>query len=327
MVETCKLLGEKQLARTYTEKRIKFTGAVRREYLTSAGRLAFDTVSAQALALAFKIVPEKHVKKVAKALNENVLKHGCAVVTGFAATPYLLFALADNGYFETAEKVLMNSGCPGWLYEVDMGATTVWERWDSMRPDYTPNPDAMTSFNHYAYGSVQDFIVRRVAGIEPVMAGYRSVLIAPHPVSGIKSLSAEYEAAKGKIYSGYEYADGIITYTFKIPDGVKGNITLPGEPPVILFGGVYEFKRRSRDLGAAPYTPESFVDGVFTNPKAVKAFNKVFGGIFTGSEIAWMKGKAMTLYDMAKFRDGEKKMKLSDFPDMLKRANELFLSE
>ena len=86
------------------------------------------------------------------------------------------------------------------------------------------------------------------------------------------------------------------------------------------------FERKCKDLMYTPFTPESYVTEVFDSPKAVEAFNEVFGGIFTGSEIAWMKDEPKTLGFMAEFRDKEKKMKLADFPDMLKRANELFLN-
>ena len=134
---------------------------VRREYITPNGRLAFDTVTAQTLALHFGIIREKDRAKLAAELNENVKKHGCRMVTGFIGTPYLLFALADNGYWETARHVLLNNGYPGWLYEVDMGATTVWERWDGIRPDYSLNPESMCSYNHYAYGSVMVMSVKK----------------------------------------------------------------------------------------------------------------------------------------------------------------------
>ena len=218
----------------------------------------------------------------------------------------------------------MNIGFPGWLYEVDMGATTIWERWNSLMPDGTPNPDGMNSYNHYSYGSVMEFIYRRIAGIETRGAGFAKIRIAPHPMKGLPSLRAEYESVRGKIASSYTQKDGKIEYVIELPEGAEAEIVLPDEKPVLVTGGKYTFKRDSEELYCEPYTPESTVLEVFENPKAVKAFNEVFGGIFTGTEIAWMKGEPKTLQFMAEFRDMEKKMKLSDFPQMLKRANELF---
>ena len=297
---------------------------MRKEYLTEGGRLAFDTITAQTVALHFDIVPEKFRPKLAKLLNENVLAHGCRMVTGFIGSPFLLFELADNGYFETARKLLLNNGFPGWFYEVDMGATTIWERWNSLLPDGRPNDDGMNSYNHYAYGSVMEFVYRRIAGIEAKAPGFSKILVAPHPVKGLPTLRAEYESVKGKIVSDYAEKDGKIRYTIVIPDGVEAEIELPGEAPLTVTGGEYTFERESEELFSEPYTPESTVLEVFDNPKAVRAFNEVFGGIFTGHEIAWMKNEPKTLQFMAEFRDMEKKMKLNDFPEMLARANEIF---
>ncbi len=323
VADTAALLGDKD-AQKYREKYEYILKSVRREYLTEGGRLAFDTVTAQTVALHFDIVPEKFRPKLAKLLNENVLAHGCRMVTGFIGSPFLLFELADNGYFETARKLLLNNGFPGWFYEVDMGATTIWERWNSLLPDGRPNDDGMNSYNHYAYGSVMEFVYRRIAGIEAKAPGFSKLLVAPHPVKGLPTLRAEYESVKGKIVSDYAEKDGKIRYTIVIPDSVEAEIVLPGEVPVRVKGGEYTFERESEELFSEPYTPESTVLEVFDNPKAVRAFNEVFGGIFTGTEIAWMKNEPKTLQFMAEFRDMEKKMKLSDFPAMLARANEIF---
>ena len=206
-----------------------------------------------------------------------------------------------------------------------MGATTIWERWDSLLPDGTPNPDGMNSYNHYAYGSVMEFVYRSIAGIEATEAGFQKVRIAPNPCNGMTNFKAEYESVQGKIISGYKQRDGKIAYEIEIPDGVEAEIVLPNEAPVSVRGGKYVFERRSEDLIYTPFTPECYVTEVFDSPKAVKAFNEVFGGIFTGSEIAWMKDEPKTLGFMAWFRDKEGKMKLSDFPAMMKRANELFI--
>ena len=121
----------------------------------------------------------------------------------------------------------MNSGFPGWLYEVDMGATTIWERWNSLMPDGTPNPDGMNSYNHYAYGSVMEFVYRRIAGIEAKEAGFAKIKIAPHPCKGLPVMKAEYESVRGKIVSGYSQKDGKIEYVIEIPEGAEAEIKSP----------------------------------------------------------------------------------------------------
>ena len=242
VADAAKLLGDRE-ERTYRDKYEAHLKRVRKEYFTVGGRLCFDTVTAQVLALQFDIVPEERRASLASTLNENVIKHGYRMVTGFIGSPYLLFALADNGYFDTACRVLMNCEYPGWLYEVDMGATTIWERWNSLMPDGTPNPDGMNSYNHYAYGSVMEFVYRRIAGIETEGAGFERIRVAPKPCNGLESFKAEYESANGKIVSGYESKDGKTEFTIEIPDGVQAEIILPNEKPVTVTGGKYEYER------------------------------------------------------------------------------------
>lgn len=322
--QTAKILGESADEKIYKEKYENQLARVRDEYFTAGGRLCFDTITAQVLALHFGIVPEKHRKQLADALNQNVITHNYSLSTGFIGTTFLLFALADNGYMSTAQKVLMNNGYPGWLYEVDMGATTIWERWNSLMPDGTPNPDGMNSYNHYAYGSVMEFVVRRIVGIEKAEAGYKKIKIAPNPCKGLAEIKAEYQSVSGKITAGYKYKDGEITFFADIPQGVEAEIILPTIPPVNVEGGSYSFKCKWDNLDTPAFTAESMVNEVFENPVAMKAFNEVFGGIFKiNGELDWMRRFA-NLQFMAEFRDKEGKLKLSDFPEMLERANKIF---
>lgn len=324
ITKTAKLLGDNDSAELYERKYKKHLQAMREEYFTAKGRLVFDTITAQTVALHFGIVAEEHCKKLAQTLNENVVKHGYRMVTGFIGTPYLLDTLADYGYWDTARRLLLNNAYPGWLYEVDMGATTVWERWNSLMPDGTPNPDGMNSYNHYAYGSVMDFAYRRIAGIDIGDVGFKKIIIQPHPLKGLPSFKAEYNSVQGVICSGYSQENGKIIFTVSIPDGVTALLCIPNHEPTEVIGGEYCFEEQCEDLFLEPYTPESTVTEVFDNPKAVKAFNEVFGEIFVGREIAWMKNEPKTLQFMAEFRDMEGKMKLSDFPNMLDRANKRF---
>ena len=322
--ETAKILGETVDAKIYRKKYREQLARVRKEYFTASGRLCFDTITAQVLALYFDIVPIEHRKQLATLLNQNVITHNYSLSTGFIGTTYLLFALADNGYMETAQKVLMNNGYPGWLYEVDMGATTVWERWNSLMPDGTPNPDGMNSYNHYAYGSVMEFVVRRIVGMQATKEGYKRVKIAPNPCRGLAEIKAEYQSVNGKIVAGYEQKNGKIIFFVEIPKGVKAEILLPNEKPVFIEDGSYNFMRKWEELDVPAFTPESMVNEVFENPIAQKAFNEVFGGIFhVSGELDWMRRFA-TLQFMAEFRAKEGKLNLSDFPAMLKKANDIF---
>ena len=321
------ILGRAQEAAIYEKKYEEHLARVREEYFTKRGRLAFDTVTAQVVALHFHIVPSEYRAELAAQLNENVKKHDYRMVTGFIGSPFLLFALADNGYFETARRVLLNNAFPGWLYEVDMGATTVWERWNSLMPDGTPNPDGMNSYNHYAYGSVMEFVYRRIAGIEEKEAGFKKIVIAPHPAKGLPALRAEYESVSGKIVSGYAENGGKIVYEIEIPSGIEAEIRLPDEESVFVTGGRHTFERDSESMLEAPYTPESPIVEVIENPKAAKAFFEAFGDIFFGGGIERMKSEHKTLGDLAESCEEKGVMNASEFSEKLKKANDLFLQK
>ena len=243
IADSARLLGKRDEEAVYRKRQADLLKQIRAAYFTATGRLAYDTVTAQVLALHFNIVKEKHRKELASQLNENVIRHRYRVTTGFIGTPYLLFALFDNGYKDTAEKVLMNRDCPGWLYAVDMGATTVWERWNSLLPNGQLNPDGMNSFNHYAYGSVMEFIYRRIAGIEPTKPGFTQVNICPYPLQELPVLHARYKSVRGDITVGYKRSGNKIVYRAEIPKSMKANIILPNEGVVAKGNGDFEFTR------------------------------------------------------------------------------------
>ena len=124
---------------------------------------------------------------------------GYRIATGFAGTPYVTEALSRTGHVEEAYRLLLQTENPSWLYPVTMGATTIWERWDSMLPDGTINPGQMTSFNHYALGAVADWLHRTVAGLAPAEPGYRTVRVAPRPGGGMTWAKATLTTAHGEI--------------------------------------------------------------------------------------------------------------------------------
>ena len=142
----------------------------------AAVRVRSDCQTAYALAIHFGLLDEAELAPAGRRLADLVEAADHRISTGFAGTPYILHALTETGRVDLAYRMLLQPGIPGWMYPITMGATTVWERWDSMLPDGTVNPGEMTSFNHYALGSVADWLHRVVAGISPLAPGYREVL-------------------------------------------------------------------------------------------------------------------------------------------------------
>ncbi|MGX5682609.1 family 78 glycoside hydrolase catalytic domain [Schumannella luteola] len=190
-------------------------------------RLTSDSATAYALAIAFDLVPGSELQ-FGDRLAELVRAAGHRITTGFLGTPVLLDALSSTGHANDAVDLLLQEECPSWLYPVTMGATTVWERWDSMRPDGSLNPGEMTSFNHYALGSVADWMHRRLAGLSALEPGYRVVGVAPHITARLDSARAELRTPYGLASSGWSRrADGSVRVECTIPTGARGVVELP----------------------------------------------------------------------------------------------------
>jgi alpha-L-rhamnosidase len=142
-------------------------------------------------------------------------------------------ALTGSGHAEIAYRLLLQTGCPSWLYAVTMGATTVWERWDSMLPDGSINPGQMTSFNHYALGAVADWLHRTVAGLAPGAPGYRRLVVRPRPTPYLTSASARHLTPYGIASVGWERSDGLLALRVVVPVGASAIVHVPGQDEAI----------------------------------------------------------------------------------------------
>ncbi|MGD0553537.1 MAG: family 78 glycoside hydrolase catalytic domain [Streptosporangiaceae bacterium] len=188
-----------------------------------------DTQTGYGLALRFGLLPDGEQRARAGArLAELVRERGYRIGTGFVGTPLICDALCDAGEHETAYRLLLERSCPSWLYPVTMGATTIWERWDSLLPDGTVNPGEMTSFNHYAFGSVADWLHRVVAGLSPDEPGYRRLLVAPRPGGGLTFASAAHVTPYGPARVGWSLEDETLTVTAVVPPNTTARVDLPG---------------------------------------------------------------------------------------------------
>jgi alpha-L-rhamnosidase len=163
--------------------------------------------------------------------------------TGFLGTTILLDTMVDQlNATDIAYSILLQRGCPGWLYSVDQGATTIWERWNGYTKEKGFGPVAMNSFNHYAYGAVMGWMYRTMAGIRPGKdGGYRKFVLAPHPDKRIGFCSAEYRTRNGIVKSSWKYdSDGGCSYSFTVPEGTSATLRMPGMPEKCLVPGTHE---------------------------------------------------------------------------------------
>ena len=153
------------------------------------------------------------VAKLARLIHEN----GDCLTTGFVGTPYLLYALSEQGETELAYTLLLQEKFPSWLYAVNQGATTMWEHWDGKKEDGSFWSRDMNSFNHYAYGAVAGWVFEEAAGITPELPGFKKVRVAPKPDARLGWLTAEVDTPSGRVVSEWRYENGEARYTISVP--------------------------------------------------------------------------------------------------------------
>ncbi|MET8976415.1 glycoside hydrolase family 78 protein [Streptomyces sp. NPDC004539] len=237
LARTATVLGEHEDAARYGELADAVRAAFGKEYVTPGGRLVSDSQTAYALALRFALLPEPEQRERAgRRLAELVRDGGFRIGTGFVGTPLICDALCEAGAYDTAYRMLLERVCPSWLYPVTMGATTIWERWDSMLPDGSVNPGDMTSFNHYALGAVADHLHRSVAGLAPAAPGYRALLVRPRPGGRLAHASAAHETPYGRAEVAWSREGGELTVRVVVPPNTTARVELPGASEGVEVG-------------------------------------------------------------------------------------------
>lgn len=229
VINTAHVLGKKDDAAKYADLLDKVKDAFLKEYVTPNGRLISSTQTAYVLALNFDMLPPIYQKVTAQNLVENVKSYDNHLTTGFLGTPYLCHVLSRFGYDEVAYKLLLQESYPSWLYPVKMGATTIWERWDGIKPDSTFQTPGMNSFNHYAYGAIGDWMYRVAAGIDTKESapGYKEIVIKPHIGGTFTSMSAELQTPYGKVSSSWSVQSKSIALDVTVPANTRATIFIP----------------------------------------------------------------------------------------------------
>ncbi|WP_345800589.1 family 78 glycoside hydrolase catalytic domain [Microbacterium sp. AZCO] len=227
VADAARLLGFDDDAATYGELAERSRAAFEAHYVTPAGRMMSDAPTAYALALEFDLVVDPELRqRLADRLAALVREGGYRIATGFVGTPLVTDALTEGGHLAEAERLLLQTECPSWLYPVTMGATTVWERWDSLLPDGSVNPGEMTSFNHYALGAVADWLHRTVAGLAPDAPGYRRLRIAPRPLPPLSHASARHLTPYGEASVSWRREGDEVVVTAVVPPNTTAIVDL-----------------------------------------------------------------------------------------------------
>lgn len=254
VVRIARILGYEEDAKYYEKLRNKIIKAYRKVFTDGQGKLKKEFQTAYVLPLFFDMTDGEETKAMAANLARMIRDNGNKLATGFPSTPYLLFALSDYGYLDLAYDVLLQEDCPGWLYEVKSGGTTIWERWDALRPDGTVNIGSLTdtdvkeaedggmvSFNHYANGAVGDWLYRRMAGIEPISGGYRTFRVAPKLGGGITYAKAGIRTPYGHAKVVWELKDERFEIQVEVPVSTSCMLELPDGTVKDLSSGKHHY--------------------------------------------------------------------------------------
>jgi alpha-L-rhamnosidase len=234
------ILGQTEEETHYVQLAAEVRDAFAAEYVTPVGRVISDSATAYSLVLQFGLLRDAEQRQhAARRLAALVRNNGYHISTGFVGTPLICDALCSAGEYDTAYSLLTQRDCPSWLYPVTMGATTTWERWDSLRPGGSVNPNQMTSFNHYAFGAVADWLHRTVGGIAPAAPGYRHIAVQPHPGGGLTYTRIRHLTPYGLAESAWTIEEEQIEVVVVVPPNVTASVTLSasdGQPMEVGTG-------------------------------------------------------------------------------------------
>ncbi|RKK92373.1 hypothetical protein BFJ68_g2275 [Fusarium oxysporum] len=244
MSEVCTILGHASKASAYSKHAVELRAAFASEYITQTGRLVSDSQTAYALAIQFDLFPTPAQRNHAVERLQHLILHRsrCKIATGFAGTPAIGHALSKVGKDQLFYMMLTNTKPPSWLYPVTMGATTIWERWDSVLPDGTIHPSEMTSLNHYAFGAVADWLHAYVGGLKPLLPGWKKFRIAPKPGGGITWASASFECPYGEIVVDWKLEDGSLVVDVNVPHNTTAEVQLGTKECEVVGSGFHTFR-------------------------------------------------------------------------------------
>ncbi|MBI1256341.1 MAG: Bacterial alpha-L-rhamnosidase [Chloroflexi bacterium] len=227
------VLGKTETADAYESLSEEVRSAIQEEYFTATGRLAIPTQTGYVLALFMDLVPEAFRERVQRDFIARLQEDKTHLRTGFVGSPYLCRVLSNIGANDLAYKLLLNEDFPSWLYAINLGATTIWERWNSINPDGSISSTGMNSLNHYAYGSIVEWMYRDMCGLNPTdgedgIAGFHHARIAPKPDKSMAWARARYRSAAGCYESGWRIDEaGQLTLEICIPFNAQARVVLP----------------------------------------------------------------------------------------------------
>lgn len=314
LANAAELIGEEEDNAKYHKLAEKIKDAILYEFFSPSGRLVIDTQAGYIIALYFGVYRDKEVIK--KGLRLRLQKDGYRIKCGFVGAPLICETLADNGMEDLAFHMFLQEEFPSWLHCVNLGATTIWERWNSLLDDGSISGTGMNSLNHYAYGSVINYAVRYIAGLKPLEPGYRKVKINPQYNAQLGYMNCTYKSVSGTYVANWKInADGTISVHYEIPFDCEAVVSLPeyekGE--IRLEAGIIDITYRPKTDFSSLFNWNSILEDCRKSPEAMEILKEtlpvVYGMllsnnmenlIFTLGELRTMPWYGFTQQDMDK---------------------------
>jgi alpha-L-rhamnosidase len=257
MIKAATLLGKAEEVKEYQSLLERIKKAFQAEYMSTSGRLISETQTAYILALQFDMLPENLRAQAVDRLVKNIESYEYHLTTGFLGTPFLNPVLTRFGRNDVAYKLLLQDTYPSWLYPIKAhGATTIWERWDSMKPDGTFQDPSMTSFNHYAYGAVGDWMYRTIAGIdtkEAEGAGYKSIIIKPELGGKLTYAKGSLETNYGLVSSSWKIENNKLLLDIEVPANTNATIEFPTNKLETIKESKKILNSKTKTVGSGKY--------------------------------------------------------------------------
>ena len=222
------IVGNKIEARRMSERAETVKRAFQKEFITGSGRLAYDDQSSYALAFLHDLIPDEHIEAAKGYFRNTIHRHHGRMGTGFIGTPALLPALVKIGAADLAADIFLQEEVPGWLAQINRGATTIWERWDGLMADGSIHESSMNSFNHYAYGTVCQWLFESVAGFrpDPEEPGFMRIVFEPVIIPRLSPVAAQYDTVNGRVNAEWVVDGNEVAYTVSVPAGAQGRLVL-----------------------------------------------------------------------------------------------------
>ena len=226
VAKIAKVLGKTADEERFSDRAQEISQAFANEFITPSGRLANSDQTSYSLAFLYDLIPSQHIQAAKQYFRKSIELTGGKIGTGFIGTPALLPALTKIGVHDLAEQVFLQKDVPGWLYQIEQGATTIWERWDALAPDGTIYDPEMNSYNHYAYGAVCQWLFETVAGIAPSAdaPGFDLVVIDPHILPQFGYVEMWHDCFHGRIEAAWTFEGRKVLYKLTLPEGCSGRL-------------------------------------------------------------------------------------------------------